>query len=432
MLSRDKKNQQLRERFTMTKTPNRRRSGAMRFFGLLVALALLGGCATTLKVALYPYVPDRHQLFLDLEAAFEDKHKGVDVVLVEPSIWKDKYYKASAHDIAETLKADIYEIDTIRLSDFIDSGVIAPLPPMSFEDFEPMALEAVKRDGKLYAAPHWLCGKVLIYRADAEHIAHAKTWQEFVDGALKHREPVLFDMYGTTTVGEWYLSMLADKKGLHQAEAEVIAMNAPDREVMATLNQLVDVCPDPYCRDEGLHDMTGVYAREFVRKRAIAYIGYTETLYYALEELKTACGPASACLKEEEIRIRPLPRMTPAATGPTLGWVDGLAISSKIHGRKKELALEFIRDAVSNDTYKKALQPEWPYVPRYLIPAAHRIPYENAPLYPDIYEAFKGRATATETGINGKLRELTEKQIHCGLRRHDCQPEEPQPTLTSE
>jgi thiamine pyridinylase len=416
----------------MATISNRRRLRAVCCLGLLSALTLLGGCASTLKVALYPYVPARHQLFLDLEAAFEQKHKGVDVIFVEPAIWQEKYYKADAKDIAQKLQADIYEIDTIRLSDFIENGVIAPLPAMSLEGVEPMALEAVTRNAKVYAVPHWLCGKVLIYRADAQYIEKAQTWDELIDGARSHREPIVFDLYGTTTIGEWYLSLLADKKGLPEAQAEVVSMSEPDLQVMATLERLLAVCPHPYCRNSDLHEIPGFYAKEFARKKAIAYIGYSETLHYAIEQLKTGCGPESQCLKEEEIRIKPLPRLTAAATGPALGWVDGLALSAKLDGRKKALALEFIKDAVSRGAYEKALQPEWPLIPRYLIPATHHIEYEGAPLYPHIYEAFKGRATGTRAGLNSRLRELAEKRVHCGLSRHDCEPEESRPGATSE
>ena len=46
----------------------------------------------TLRVALYPYVPDGRSLFFKLEAAFEASHPGVNLELVESKPLVDDYY----------------------------------------------------------------------------------------------------------------------------------------------------------------------------------------------------------------------------------------------------------------------------------------------------------------------------------------------------
>ncbi len=53
--------------------------------------------------------------------------------------------------------ADVYEIDTILLAEFIALKKIAPID-LPYSDFAPEAVQAVSREGKVFGVPHWLCG----------------------------------------------------------------------------------------------------------------------------------------------------------------------------------------------------------------------------------------------------------------------------------
>ena len=69
----------------------------------------------TLRVALYPYVPDRHALFYELESGFEKQNPGVNLELIDTPEFTEKYYKGGL----EHADADVYEFDTILLSDLV-------------------------------------------------------------------------------------------------------------------------------------------------------------------------------------------------------------------------------------------------------------------------------------------------------------------------
>ena len=386
------------------------------------AVLSLQACASaeTLTVALYPYVPERHEIFTTLEAEFERKNPGVDLVLSEPPAWNRDYYSEQADKLASETKGDVFEIDTLRLSDYVEKDLIASLPSRMTAGVDHSLLEAVTRSGHVYAIPRWLCGKVLVYRAGSEDIEKAQTLDELFQVAAAHQQTILADVYGTTTIGEWYLSLLADKKGIADAQADVLAAGAPDSDVMSTLARLLDVCPYPYCRSSYDHEAAGFYAREFARGKAVAYIGYSETLHYAIDELTNNCGPGSSCIDAKDIRVKALPRMTRHASNPPLGWVDGLAISAKLTGRKKHLAEAFVIWATSSEVQSMVLGSS--PVPKYLVPATRDFTHKDAPLYPQIYEALKERSTGTESGLNSSLRQLVKQSIHCQLPRSDCTP----------
>ena len=87
-------------------------------FGLFVWVVPNGAEAApeaiTLRVALYPYVPDRYALFALLAREFQRRNEGVTLDLVEVAPTKD-YYDGGLL----ALNADVYEIDTILLSEMI-------------------------------------------------------------------------------------------------------------------------------------------------------------------------------------------------------------------------------------------------------------------------------------------------------------------------
>jgi thiamine pyridinylase len=365
---------------------------------------------TTLRVALYPYVPERKALFFELEAIFENSHPGVNVELVETPEWISDYYKGGA----EETRADVYELDTILLSDFVLSGRVAELSSVPYQDFLPEAFAAVQRDGKTYAVPHWICGNFLFYRTGDMDIETAATWADLLNRLEARGESILVDYKGSSTLGEWYLTILASLKGMDAAQIEIMGSITPDDEVVAVMRRILQACPTGYCRSEGFHHRIGFYAREFARGRAATYVGYSETLHHALSEIIEDCTPTSGCLRAEEIAVRPLPPIEVEGAGMALGWVDGLALDAGLEGEKKVLALEFVEFAVSEEAYGLVLGAEWGTAPRYLLPARRLRGDEFAPLYPALYDAHRDRATATIPGLNERLRAIGEN-IDCLL-----------------
>ena len=77
--------------------------------------------AITLRIALYPYVPERYALFALLAQGFQRRNPGVTLDLVEVDPARDYYAGGLV-----ALDADVYEIDTILLDEVIRRQV-APL-----------------------------------------------------------------------------------------------------------------------------------------------------------------------------------------------------------------------------------------------------------------------------------------------------------------
>jgi thiamine pyridinylase len=385
--------------------------------GLLLSLTLIlstfatASCqaveSVTLRVALYPYVPGQHSVFALLAREYQRRNPGLVLEMIEvPS--DPGYYDGSL----VALDADVYEIDSILLSDMI--GKIAPLS-VSLQGYAPESVAAVTRDGIIYAVPHWMCGNFLFYRKGDTAIRDAVTWDDVTKELARQKKPLLFDLFGRLTLGEWYITMLADRIGVTDAQAAVFSTDVPDSTVIADLNSVLSACPTGFCRSKDLHDRTGYYARAFMRGEAAAYIGYSESLHYALKEGIDNCRVGAPCISANEIGVRRLPKLSSASSAEGVGWVDGLAISNTLNPAKKEAALKFIEFATSADAYKLILQPDWMEAPRYLLPARTGLTFGNdAPLYSDFLSAHAGRKTGTLSGLNAKLHALAAK-LNCAL-----------------
>jgi thiamine pyridinylase len=342
-----------------------------------------------------------------LAQEFQKKNPGAILQFVE--VPADQNYYAGG---LSALDADVYEIDSILLSDVLEK--IEPLS-ISLQDFDAAAVEAVTRNGLVYAVPHWMCGNFLFYRKDNLAVRDAVTWADLAKALAGQRKALMVDLFGKLTLGEWYITMLADRLGMAAAQSAIMSSNAPDAQVVADLNAVLATCPTGACRSEDLHDRAGFYARAFIRGEAAAYIGYSETLYYALKERIENCRTTSPCLAPDEIAVRRLPQLSSSSTADGVGWVDGLAVAKSLDASKKAIALRFIEFATSPEAYGLILQPEWMEAPRYLLPARTGMSFgKDTPLYPDLLVAHAGRKTAVAPGLNAKLRDLA-KKLTCRL-----------------
>lgn len=376
------------------------------FIGILIGVNLQAApIPVTVKVALYPYVPGQYAVFALLAREFQKQNEGVTLELVEVDPSKDYY-----DDGLLTLKADVYEIDSILLSEMLHK--IAPLD-IALNDFAPEAREAVTRNGVVYAVPHWLCGNFLFYRKGDDGIRDAATWTDLLKVLAQRNKPLLLDFFGRLTLGEWYITLLADRIGVSAAQQAVLDSDKPDPDVVSDLTKILMACPTGYCRSKPFHERTGFYARAFMRGEAQAYIGYSESLHYGLQETVENCGPGTTCLSAAEIAVRRLPSVK-GSPSEGIGWVDGLALSKDTTGATRDVALKFIKFATSPEGYSAVLQPIWMEPPRYLLPARTGMQPADAPLYPDLLAAHAGRKTGTKAGLNNSLRALA-KNLNCAL-----------------
>lgn len=94
-----------------------------------------------------------------IEKAFETRYPEVNL---EISYLGDTYYE-HATDGGGILysSADVYEMDSIFLADFIKAGKIQPLGDGFAQEsasLMPLARDIATLNGKLMGMPHWVCG----------------------------------------------------------------------------------------------------------------------------------------------------------------------------------------------------------------------------------------------------------------------------------
>ncbi len=365
--------------------------------------------ATTLRVALYPYVPNRLALFYRVEEIFEARNPGVNLELVDDTTLIWEYYSGGL----QATTADVYEVDTILLSDLVKSGKISAikLPPGSYTD---EAISAVTREGQVYGVPHWLCGNFLFYKKGDKEIENAATWKDLNEVLLNRNEAMFVDFKGKSTLGEWYLTALSGIYGLEKAQSLVLENDVLDENAVSNLQVMLKSCPAGFCRNDDLHDRTGYYARAFIAGKSSGYVGYSESIHFGIQYSINNCTSTSGCLPTDDIAVRRLPGYSDSLVNEGIGWVDALALDANLDDKKKKLATSFIEFMVSEEAYQAILEPEWGEAPKYLIPAKTDIEIENAPLYDSFYKAHSGRKTGTLVGLNNKLREIG-KKLDCKL-----------------
>ncbi|MDE1464143.1 extracellular solute-binding protein [Spartinivicinus poritis] len=375
-----------------------------------LSLAYASDSTTTkLRVALYPYVPNRLALFQKIEAIFESRNPNINLELVDNSTWLWDYYSGGL----QATKADVYEVDTILLSDLIEAGKIAEVKLPS-APFTKEAIEAVTRNGKVYGVPHWLCGNFLFYKKDDKEVKNASTWSELNNVLNSRNESILVDFKGQSTLGEWYLTALSATYGLGKSQQIIMDANKLDQQGVDKLKQILKSCPPGYCRNDDLHDRAGYYSRAFMSGKASAYVGYSESIHYGIQYYMNNCTSTSGCLSVDNIAVRSLPSFSGSTAIEGVGWVDALTIDASIPPHKKAIAKKFIAFMISDTAYKTVLEPEWGEAPKYLIPAKKGVQLDKTPLYSAFYSAHSSRKTGTLPGLNNKLRQLG-KKLDCAL-----------------
>lgn len=353
----------------------------------------------SLRVALYPYVPNRLALFHKVESIFESRNPGVNLELVEDKSLLWDYYSGGL----EITKADVYEVDTVLLSDLVDSGKISPIE-FSPTSYSPESIEAVTRDGKTYGVPHWLCGNFLFYKKGDTEIENAVTWKDLNSLLASRQESIFVDFKGKSTLGEWYLTVLSGLYGPEKAQSMVLVK----------LKAMLESCPAGYCRSDDLHDRVGYYARAFISGKSSAYVGYSESIHFGIQYAMDNCTQTTGCVAIDDIAVRRLPHFDGFPADKGIGWVDALALDAQLSPAKKEMALRFIEFMSSDEAYKAVLTPEWGKAPTYLLPAKTGLQIDNAPLYPSFFLNHSGRKTGTQEGLNKKLKEIGQK-LDCAL-----------------
>jgi thiamine pyridinylase len=367
--------------------------------------------ARTLRVSLYPYIPAGKAAYFDLERAFQKRFPDVNLEIV----LNDNYYDSTPGKggIGEE-NADVYELDSVFMADFVRTGKIQPLEgdwSAVQAGWVPFAKAAASANGQLFGIAHWLCGNFLIYRSGDQALAKARSLGD-IEAALKTPFPsrwLIADFAGRSTLGEMYLDGLMDRYKTVPAALAHIDPSTIDADVEKNMARSVALFRAGFGRDNDYHYRTGFYARQFGRGTGRAMVSYSEQLYYAIDEGMNDCRKDEACMSGNDIQVAEWPLADQGST--PIAWADVLVVDANVHDQKLTDAENFIRFMAEPDTFKLFLVPEEGSAPRYLLPARQDLYTDPAitkaaPLYPAFLKAISGATTVTAPELNRRLREV--------------------------
>lgn len=388
---------------------------------------LLTGCTVTcpddddlgqreLTVALYPFIPEFVTAANIIKREFEVANPRIKLNILD---LRSNYYRPDQSNYIGKVDADVFELDSILLAQFIADKKIRELPAdarMPQAELLKNAYVGTQFDGKRYGAAHWICHYFLFFAKAAAPASPIRTLTDLENYIGQGKDPnrLILDLKGNLTLGEIYLDAAFDR---YSDLGRVLkAVDSMDPDLQDDIIRLLKLCPPGGCRDVVYHEDTGIYGQLFARKRAKALIGYSELLHDVISEGQ-ACG--DACISDPDLDVSDLP-MDDAGSTP-ITWVDSFTVNSNCINECLADASTFIKFMNQDSTYLELLLPAStefpeeptpaPVIPAYLLPAKATL-YSNgsllqhAHLYPRLRALVENSIVPTADQLAAKLRLL--------------------------
>ncbi|ACY13944.1 lipoprotein [Haliangium ochraceum] len=321
---------------------------------------------TTLRVSLFPWIPEAESFFAWIEEDFERQHPDIDLIVraVKKSHdWEPEYVADLSYEYEQTAEAltgdgadaqDLVEVDTMLLGWLHSRDAIVPFE-VGDRDYLPFAQQAVSLGGEVYGAPHWTCGYFVIsedpaIRQAADRAALLET--------LAARETDAVDLVGDLD-GSWD-SVMVYVDALHDGEPERDLVTALDEELIDPAVAESFSAIGAACTKDGVNGCDSDGVDVFARGEADALIGYSERLNPILADADRSVG---------ELHVA----SAPLGDGdhPVL-FTDALVLSPLCAERCREAAQQFAAYYNSDEVFETALLARDvgdDAVPRYLLPA---------------------------------------------------------------
>ena len=386
------------------------------FSAVLIAFALTtcggsGGGQRTLSVVIYPFVPDQMDLFYQTKQDFEAAHPDINLQIIDLS---ENYYDPSKEKSVSGTTANVYELDTVFLQDFVTAKKIKVLPD-SLVPAEGEVLANTKNGsmigGVWYGVPHWVCGNFLFYLTSDTALANAQTLSD-LKNVVTPSNGIFSDLAGKSNLGEYYIDVLNDRYGDSSAFQNFLTVETLDQGAVDDLNDVLNLCPAGYCRSVDFHERDGFYPRQFARRAVRAYVGYSESLYNVIMEIENSCSAADNCVDINDVTAGILPFDDNGQH--QFSWVDSMVIDSGCTGQCEQDAITFIKFYTGESTILAALLPGTYRPVRYLLPARASL-YANsdllaaAPLYAKFKTMIENASTITKDGLVSNLNAIGAK-----------------------
>lgn len=362
----------------------------------------------TLRVEMYPFVPNADAMALTIKESFEDGCPGLNLQV----IMNQNYYSSDNTGILSS-QADVYEVNSVFLADFIKHKN-PKLPSRELIDAAgpvvPFAKDIATIGGVQFGIPHWICSDFLIFPKKLSQIGTVKTP---VDAARVFRllgRGLLMDLEGSSTLGELYLSILVAHYGSASEALKRLDPDHLDNYAVSVLRSFVAMEPAGFGRDKDYHERDGFYPRQFARGKGSAFVGYSEDTYYALSETAQSCLKDEKCLTQDDLDVAAWP-FADEGTKP-VAWVDLYMLDSGLESTKLRDAEAFVKFMTSASTYDMLLlPPDSP--PGYLLPARDDVYSDGAIAPAKLYAKFRSVIASaipvTAENLNYRLRQVALK-----------------------
>lgn len=372
-----------------------------------------------LRVALYPFIPGFEPAAEYVKLRYEAENPDVTLDIID---LRTNYYDSTLDNYVGNANADVFELDSVLLRDFVADGKIREMPDGALlppDELLKNADRGTRLDGKRYGAAHWVCRNFLFYTTDD---APQKPIQTLSDlEAFAGPTGLIIDLRGKSTLGEYYLMAALDRypdwKKVYPDKIATL-----DTAIEGDILALKKYCDTTSCRNKVLHDYTGTHGAEFARKRGKALVGYSEILHDVLAEISN-CSSSDPCVSVDKLGVAELP-LDDNGSRP-MSWVDSFTLSTGCKATCVDDATRFISMMNRDDTYMVLLIPgslsfltvekPSPPLPAYLLPAKVSL-YSNpklmnaAPLYKSLKPMVENADVPTDRTLNDDLRKIG-KQI---------------------
>jgi thiamine pyridinylase len=270
-----------------------------------------------------------------VKKGFEASHPDVELGFIDLD---QNYYALGTQPQDEYIgvtKANVYELDSVFLRDFVDQKKIQTWPNDALLPEKELLKNAAidsEVDGIRYGVAHWVCGNFLFFNAQELNFSKVRKLSDLESAIGPHHaigQRLATDLKGKSTLGELYLETAFDHYGNWQAAKPHLQARAP---ILATdLERLVRLCDSGYCRSDQYHrHEPTIYARLFARRKAQAFLGYSEDLHSALAE-SAKCDANSACPHDSQIDVVGFPSDDNGRH--QISWVDFFVLDAGCRGK---------------------------------------------------------------------------------------------------
>jgi thiamine pyridinylase len=279
----------------------------------------------TLKVALYPFIPGFEAAAEYVKLRYEAENPEVTLKILD---LRANYYDSTDDNYIGNAGADVFELDSVLLRDFVTDGKIREMPKdglLPSGELLSNADRGTQLDGKRYGAAHWVCCNFLFYSVDDAPQKPINTLSD-LETFIGSNSGLIIDLRGKSTLGEYYLMAALDRypdwKKIYPDK-----FNDIDSSIESDVLARSKYCDNASCRNKVLHDYTGTHGAEFARRKGKALVGYSESLHDVLSET-SLCSAADACLPDAKIDVAELP-LDDNGSKP-MSWVDSFTLSTAV------------------------------------------------------------------------------------------------------